>query len=141
MRKAYVTRRRRSKVLDRPFGQRYRDEMAVRGPVRQGRPASSGRIAAGGERLHGPAAGIGNNRQQSATMAAVKISILDDYFDTLRTLDCFAKLDGHDVTVWTDHVQDVDVLAERLADTEALVLIRERTKITPSCSTGCRGSS
>jgi D-3-phosphoglycerate dehydrogenase len=63
-------------------------------------------------------------------MAAVKISILDDYFDTLRTLDCFAKLDGHDVTVWTDHVQDVDVLAERLADTEALVLIRERTKIT-----------
>jgi D-3-phosphoglycerate dehydrogenase len=31
--------------------------------------------------------------------------------------------------VWNDHVQDVDVLAERLADAEALVLIRERTQI------------
>src|SRR5882757_4153090 len=59
----------------------------------------------------------------------MKISILDDYFDTLRTLDCFGKLDGHDVTVWNDHVQDVDALAERLRDTEVLVLIRERTKI------------
>jgi D-3-phosphoglycerate dehydrogenase / 2-oxoglutarate reductase len=59
----------------------------------------------------------------------MKISILDDYHDTLRTLDCFAKLSGHDVEVWTDHVQEVDALAERLRDTEALVLIRERTEI------------
>jgi D-3-phosphoglycerate dehydrogenase len=59
----------------------------------------------------------------------VKVSILDDYFDTLRTLDCFAKLTGHDVTIWNDHVQDVDALADRLRDTEALVLIRERTQI------------
>jgi len=59
----------------------------------------------------------------------VKVSILDDYFDTLRTLDCFAKLKGHDVTIFNDHVQDTDKLAERLKDTEALVLIRERTQI------------
>jgi len=59
----------------------------------------------------------------------VRVAILDDYFDTLRTLDCFSKLEGHEVTVWTDHVQHVDALASRLADTEALVLIRERTKI------------
>jgi D-3-phosphoglycerate dehydrogenase / 2-oxoglutarate reductase len=59
----------------------------------------------------------------------VKVSILDDYFDTVRTLDCFKELAGHDVTVWNDHVQDVGVLAERLRDTEALVLIRERTQI------------
>ena len=59
----------------------------------------------------------------------MKVSILDDYFDTLRTLDCFDRLSGHDVTVWTDHVQDVDVLSERLRETEALVLIRERTEI------------
>ena len=39
----------------------------------------------------------------------MKISILDDYFDTIRTLDCFRKLAGHDVTIWNDHVQDVDV--------------------------------
>jgi D-3-phosphoglycerate dehydrogenase len=59
----------------------------------------------------------------------MKISILDDYFDTLRTLPCFRKLDGHEVKIWNDHVQDVDALAERLKDTEALVLIRERTQI------------
>ena len=59
----------------------------------------------------------------------MKVSILDDYFDTLRTLDCFAKLRGHDVAIWNDHVQDTDKLAERLKDTEALVLIRERTQI------------
>jgi D-3-phosphoglycerate dehydrogenase len=60
----------------------------------------------------------------------MKISILDDYHDTLRTLSCYAKLKGHDVTVWNDHVQDVDALAGRLKDTECLVLIRERTKIS-----------
>jgi D-3-phosphoglycerate dehydrogenase / 2-oxoglutarate reductase len=60
----------------------------------------------------------------------MKIAILDDYFDTLRTLPCFRKLDGHEVTVWNDHVDDVGVLAERLRDSEALVLIRERTRIT-----------
>jgi D-3-phosphoglycerate dehydrogenase len=59
----------------------------------------------------------------------VKISILDDYFDTLRTLACFRKLDGHEVTVWNDHTQDVDALAARLKDAEVLVLIRERTQI------------
>jgi len=59
----------------------------------------------------------------------MRVSILDDSFDTLRTLHCFAKLAGHDVTVFTDHVQDVDQLADRLRDAEALVLIRERTEI------------
>lgn len=59
----------------------------------------------------------------------MKISILDDYFGTLRTLDCFDKLADHDVTVWNDHVQDIDTLADRLRDTEVLVLIRERTQI------------
>ncbi|HKD24445.1 MAG TPA: D-2-hydroxyacid dehydrogenase family protein [Xanthobacteraceae bacterium] len=59
----------------------------------------------------------------------MKVAILDDYLDTVRTLACFRQLDGHDVTIWNDHVQDVDALAARLADTEALVLIRERTAI------------
>jgi D-3-phosphoglycerate dehydrogenase / 2-oxoglutarate reductase len=59
----------------------------------------------------------------------MKISILDDYHDTVRTLACFGKLAGHEVTIWNDHVQDVDALAQRLADAEALVLIRERTAI------------
>ena len=59
----------------------------------------------------------------------MKITVLDDYHDTVRSLACFRKLDGHEVTVWHDHAQDTSVLAERLADTEALVLIRERTQI------------
>ena len=59
----------------------------------------------------------------------MRITILDDYFATLRTLACFRELGGHDVTIWNDHVQDIDKLAQRLADAEALVLIRERTQI------------
>jgi D-3-phosphoglycerate dehydrogenase len=59
----------------------------------------------------------------------MKVTILDDYFDTLRTLPCFGKLAGHEVTIWNDHVQDTDQLAGRLKDTEVLVLFRERTKI------------
>jgi D-3-phosphoglycerate dehydrogenase len=59
----------------------------------------------------------------------MKVTILDDYHDTVRTLSCFKKLDGHQVTIWNDHVQDVGALAERLQDTEVLVLIRERTRI------------
>jgi D-3-phosphoglycerate dehydrogenase len=60
---------------------------------------------------------------------ALRVAILDDYFDTLHTLSCFATLAPFDVTIFTDHVQDIDVLAERLADVDALVLIRERTRI------------
>jgi D-3-phosphoglycerate dehydrogenase / 2-oxoglutarate reductase len=59
----------------------------------------------------------------------MQVSILDDYFDTLRTLRCFDRLADHEVTVWNDHVQGVDELAGRLATCEALVLIRERTQI------------
>jgi D-3-phosphoglycerate dehydrogenase len=60
----------------------------------------------------------------------MKVSILDDYHDTIRTLECFRKLDGYDVEIWNDHVQDVETLASRLKDTDILILIRERTKIT-----------
>jgi D-3-phosphoglycerate dehydrogenase len=59
----------------------------------------------------------------------MNITILDDYQDTIRTLTCFGKVAGHHVTVWNDHTKDVNVLAERLRDTEALALIRERTPI------------
>ena len=59
----------------------------------------------------------------------MKVSILDDWFDTLRTLRCFDRLAAHDVSIWNDHVQDIDALAERLHACEALVLIRERTEI------------
>lgn len=59
----------------------------------------------------------------------MKVHILDDWFDTLRTLPCFDMLGSHDVTVWTDHEPDPEKLAARVADADALVLFRERTKI------------
>ena len=60
----------------------------------------------------------------------MKVHILDDWFDTLKTLNSYERLSGHEVTVWNDHVDDVDVLATRLKDAEVLVLFRERTAVT-----------
>ncbi|TIX90162.1 D-2-hydroxyacid dehydrogenase family protein [Rhizobium sp. P44RR-XXIV] len=62
----------------------------------------------------------------------MKVTILDDWHDTLRHLPCFAKLGGHDVKIWNDHVEDEDKLVRRLSETEALVLIRERSRIQGS---------
>lgn len=59
----------------------------------------------------------------------MKVHILDDWFDTLRGLPCFAMLARHEVTVWADHEPDPASLAERVREAEALVLFRERTKI------------
>jgi D-3-phosphoglycerate dehydrogenase len=59
----------------------------------------------------------------------MNITILDDYANAVRSLPCFSSLAGHDVTVWSDYTKDQDVLAERLKDTEILVLLRERTAI------------
>lgn len=62
-------------------------------------------------------------------MRRLRVSILDDYQDVVRTLDCFTRLKGHDVTIWNDAMADVDVLADRLANADVLVLLRERTRI------------
>ena len=59
----------------------------------------------------------------------ITVAILDDFFDTLHTLPCFSRLAPFDVTIWNDHVEDVEILSQRLEDAEVLVLIRERTKI------------
>lgn len=59
----------------------------------------------------------------------MKIAILDDYQDVVRTLDCFRLLDGHEVRIFNETDPDPISLAGKLADVEALVLIRERTKI------------
>ena len=57
----------------------------------------------------------------------MKIAILDDYQDCVRTLPCFSLLEGHDVKVFTNGARGTGQLAIRLADFDALVLIRERT--------------
>lgn len=59
----------------------------------------------------------------------MKVHILDDWFNTLQELPCYAKLAAHNVTVWTDHEPDPVALAARIEQAEALVLFRERTKI------------
>ncbi len=60
----------------------------------------------------------------------MKIVILDDYQDAVRGLACYSKLAGHDVAIHRDTVKDVDALAQRLAGAEAVVLIRERTRMS-----------
>ncbi len=60
----------------------------------------------------------------------MKVVISDDYQDCIRNLECFSKMAEHDVTIHNDTVDDLDALAERFQEAEAIVLIRERTHIT-----------
>lgn len=60
----------------------------------------------------------------------MNIVIPDDYQDAVRGLACFAKLAGHSVTIYNDTVKETDALVERFQEADALVLIRERTRIT-----------
>jgi len=59
----------------------------------------------------------------------MKIAILDDYQDCVRHLDCFSMLKEHEVKIFTNSARGVGQLAIRLADFDALVLIRERTAL------------
>jgi D-3-phosphoglycerate dehydrogenase len=59
----------------------------------------------------------------------MRIVIPDDYQNCVRGLDCFGKLAGHEVIVFNDTVTDIDSLATRFADADAIVLTRERTRI------------
>lgn len=60
----------------------------------------------------------------------MKVAIIDDYQDAVRTLDCYARLKGHEVTVFNDPRTDLDGIASRLAGFEALLLTQQRTRIT-----------
>lgn len=60
----------------------------------------------------------------------MKITILDDYQDVIRKLNCFELLKHQHVQILTNTEKDTSKLAGYLADTEILVLIRERTEIT-----------
>ena len=60
----------------------------------------------------------------------MKIVIPDDYQDAVRSLECFPRVAGHAVTIYRDTVTGIDELAQRFAQAECLVLIRERTRIT-----------
>ncbi len=62
----------------------------------------------------------------------MKVAILNDYQRAVPTLDCFARVAGHEVEIFSDAERDEAKLAERLAGFDALVLIRERTRLTAS---------
>lgn len=59
----------------------------------------------------------------------LRVAIINDYQDVVRTLDCFSRLEGHEITIWTDIVDDIELLANRLSNADVLVLMRERTRI------------
>ncbi|NOH52075.1 D-2-hydroxyacid dehydrogenase family protein [Vibrio coralliilyticus] len=62
----------------------------------------------------------------------MRIAILDDYQDQVRHLDCYKKLNDHEVTVFSDIPSNESQLIKQLQPFEVLVLIRERTIITPN---------
>ena len=59
----------------------------------------------------------------------MKVTILDDTYDVVRSLPSARLMDSHELVVWQDHTKDVQELVRRLADTEVLMLLRERTPI------------
>lgn len=63
-------------------------------------------------------------------MRKLKIAILNDYQNVVRTLGAFSLIKDHETTVWNDYVGDIDVLVDRLRDSEVIVPIRERTRFT-----------
>ena len=56
----------------------------------------------------------------------MRIAIPDDYQDIVHRLKCFELLRGHEVVRFREPARDEDELAERLADAQAVVAIRER---------------
>ncbi|MBV8848436.1 MAG: D-2-hydroxyacid dehydrogenase family protein [Methylobacteriaceae bacterium] len=65
------------------------------------------------------------------TTGGIKIAVLDDYQNVGRSLADWASLAPRAQAVFFhDHVDDIEQVAARLADFEAVVLMRERTPIT-----------
>ncbi|WP_316802102.1 D-2-hydroxyacid dehydrogenase family protein [Pedobacter nototheniae] len=60
----------------------------------------------------------------------MKIAILDDYQEAVKTLDCYSLLKDHDVLILNETEKNPIALAGKIKDAEVLVLIRERTAIT-----------
>jgi len=60
----------------------------------------------------------------------MKIAILEDYQRASPTLACFAKLAGHEVEVFSEPMRDEAAIAPRIAGFDAVVVIRERTRVT-----------
>lgn len=59
----------------------------------------------------------------------MRILVPDDYQGAVRHLPCLQRLHGHDVQVLGALATDPNEWAERLVEADALVLIRERTRV------------
>ena len=57
----------------------------------------------------------------------MKIAVIDDYQNAFKTLRCFPKLSGHEVLVYSDPETNVEKIAARLKDADAVVLTQQRT--------------
>ncbi|MFA5488118.1 MAG: D-2-hydroxyacid dehydrogenase family protein [Candidimonas sp.] len=60
----------------------------------------------------------------------MKIVVLDDYQDEVKSLTCAGLLAEDELIVYNDTVRDPNMLAERLDGAEAVVLIRDRTTLS-----------
>ncbi len=60
----------------------------------------------------------------------MNIVIPDDYQNCVTSLACYQKLARHSVTIYNDTVKNLDDLVARFKDADAIVLTRERTRIT-----------
>lgn len=59
----------------------------------------------------------------------MKITIVDDYQDIVKELRCFELLKGQNVQILHQTEKDVKILADKLRNTDILVLTRERTEV------------
>lgn len=59
----------------------------------------------------------------------MRIVVPDDYQGAVRHLPCLQRLQGHDVQVLGALATDPNAWAEHLVQADALVLIRERTRV------------
>lgn len=60
----------------------------------------------------------------------MKITILDDYQNVIRSLDCFQLLNGNEIQIVNRSISDEYELAREIKETEILVLNRTRTRVT-----------
>jgi len=60
----------------------------------------------------------------------MKIAILDDYQNCVKTLNCYSLLSNYDVKIITEYHSSESTLIPQLIDRDALVLTRTRTSVT-----------
>lgn len=60
----------------------------------------------------------------------MKVAIIDDYQNAVCTLKCYAKLQGHEVTIFSEPDNDLLRIAGRLQGFEAVLLTQQRTRFT-----------